>query len=184
MRSPKNYFKSMYYCSLAVIVLGAAVGSGSMLSLQFGSAGQFATPFYQHVLPCCAIGSLVALIIGIGFALFSNQKRIEIDELLSGESLIAYVDYELDEMGEENPGYAFIGPGGVFKNGFYFDWSDNSRNLLNVTLKHGPNPVLCFLYVVASARATGRGGMMQNCCMVPIPPGQEALARKVLANFK
>lgn len=174
----------MYRWSVTTCFAGLTLGAVCLAGLMLGSAEQLGDVIFGNLIPGLAICAIGLVVLGIGFAIFSNQKRIEIDDLLSGQSLIAYVDYEMDEKGEDNPGYAFIGPGGVFKNGFYFDWSDKSRNLLNVTLKHGPNPVLCFLYVVASSRTTSGGGMMQNCCMVPIPAGQEALAREVLARFK
>jgi len=75
-------------------------------------------------------------------------------------------------------GEVFIGKDGVYLNGLYHSWKTVGGRLEKVSCVWGRGAYIEFRY--SSRRAYARGGYMVR---VPVPQGQEDLAKKVAAQF-
>ena len=136
-----------------------------------GSAGYI-------VLGVCGstIAFLVALL-GLGAAWWSRSRADQVDDLLEGRNLLAYWDYKIDEHGDPQKGYIYIGRSGVYKNDFYFHFHGKGRRLVKVTVESGRPAKLTFTCLQRNDNSASRKSYPQ--IIAPVPPGKEEQAKQI-----
>ena len=170
--------------------LAAGLGSGllslfSLAVLAGLSLGGVVTEF--SAVTCPFVFGLLAGLAGLvllGMAVWARGQEAVVDDLLKGTNRLGFWRYAVDENNRPRPGYAYIGRDGVYKDGFYYFFRGRSRHPLGAKFFEGAPPTLLFAYrVVSRPSSRSTGGSLDSRLVVPVPPGLEDEARRVVAEF-
>lgn len=147
---------------VAAVVLGLKLGVEGQIYQIVGSFG-------------IAIGSLAAV---LGIGMLRQGRRV--DKLMAGQGLIARWDYKT-EKGED--GFVFIGEDGVFHNAAYTEWS-RSFVLEGVEIVEGePTELIFRILILRRNSSASSSAATTKKLRIPIPPGKEVDAQKVIEHF-
>lgn len=166
---------SMGALLLAAFLLGVA---GSITGFDGGQG----TAFFLRIV--ATLSGLVGLLFLMAFVLVYSRIA-EVDNLLSGKTLIAHWHNAVDEQNQPKVGCVYIGHKGVYKDEVYFQLVGGSRQLLHVTYEEGLPPKLRFVYRVINwpnSRSSG-GSSLHNSLVISVPPAKDEEARRVVAEF-
>lgn len=182
--TPENSLRRNFRLYLIVgggALLCAAFVLGFIGLLIVAGASQFVILGLGVVVTVSGLSGLLLTMVFIA----GRHQVAEVDDLLSGKTLIAHWRFDVDENNRPRSGYAYIGAKGIYKDGTYHYFAERSRRLIAVVYEEGHPPKLRFVYEVFG-RPNSRSSVwssQRNDLLVPIPLDKADEARRVVAEF-
>lgn len=121
-----------------------------------------------------------ALGIALGSGLFIKGRQV--DKMLSGEDLIASWEYLIDDNGNRNKGYVYVGTKGFYFKGLFVSWSQKCV-FQKVTYTPGTPPTIDFYYKRIGSYKMGSQASM-HCTKFAVPPDKIDEAAKVIRHYQ
>ncbi len=118
--------------------------------------------------------------IALGLGLFIKGRQV--DKMVSGEDLIAGWEYLIDENGQPNKGYVYVGTKGFYFNGLYVSWSQKCV-LQKVLYTPGTPPTIDFYYTRIGSYKSGNHSA-QHLTRFAVPSDKTDEAAKVVRYYQ
>jgi hypothetical protein len=182
-QSPSNQLRKYVTYFLSAGLFGSLLSPCCLVFTAQTIVRQGQTGFIVLGVIGSALGFIIASL-GFGALWWSRGHASEVDDLLEGRNLLAYWDYKVDEHGQLQKGYVYIGRSGVYKDGIYFHFEGKGRRLIEVTYTKGPPSKIIFTCTQRSGKILSFGRKSFPQIAVPVPLDKEHLAAGIVRKLK